>query len=373
MHLVKTLAFGAQFAGLYATALLVLLWVCHSGVGKQIGALWATPFYSAAALWASSAVCAFSFMHLCNIAWATAGTFVARALGWLWILCWVVGTLWARGWSSLMGNYGWMAVLSLFAHLSFLAASHRKRLVELAQSGDRDFVDYVRPHMLGAQGLWDQARLTIGTLVWKILILPIQGFFNMALPREMRVYACEIPIFDLGEGVELGVAAHISSQKKGKKAKVPEYFVCNVGQIAIDSTSRGLADTQRTMNTLRDVWEEFSGPNVDGLMSNVVMVFPKVESQLLLKEVNLSVWETQKQAYEWYATSPGHRDVLQQHVSGGLMTFGNLLTSLEPACSLRYMDRCQTCARVVESMTVGEPPPLYCQVCGGDTFKYPLF
>merc|ERR1712157_289314 len=103
------------------------------------------------------------------------------------------------------------------------------------------------------------------------------------------------------------------------------------------------------------------------------MFFPRVEEQGVLKEVNISAWESEQAAYEWYAQSPGHQDVMMKHTSGMLQTFGNMLASLKPRTSFRYQDRCKQCARIVESAKLGEPPPERCDFCGGQTFQYPLF
>jgi len=129
------------------------------------------------------------------------------------------------------------------------------------------------------------------------------------------------------------------------------------------------------MNTLGDVWKEFSEPWVEGLVSNIIMVFPNVKRQGVLKEVNLSAWESDEAAYEWYVKSPGHQDTLLQHTSGMFQTFGNLLCSLEhqSSTSFEYEDRCKQCLRPVPAPKLGEPPPTSCSACGGPTFNYPLF
>merc|ERR1712139_409068 len=113
------------------------------------------------------------------------------------------------------------------------------------------------------------------------------------MPDELRVYACEIPVFDLGTEVEFGIAAHFAPTQRNHEGEGrlrsrqprPQYFVCNVGQISHEDP-RGLQDVQRTMNTLREVWSEFKEPTVRGLVSNVVAVFPQVEEGLT-KEINL--------------------------------------------------------------------------------------
>ncbi|CAE8589911.1 unnamed protein product, partial [Polarella glacialis] len=97
-----------------------------------------------------------------------------------------------------------------------------------------------------------------------------------------------------------------------------------------------LPDMQRTMNNLLDVWKEFQDPALPGLCANVVAIFPQVMGQGVAKEINLSAWETGKDAYDWYVKSKGHRTALTQHHGGTLRTFGNLLASLQHAEPLRH-------------------------------------
>lgn len=203
-------------------------------------------------------------------------------------------------------------------------------------------------------------------------MLQYRELINAWLPRELRVFAVDAPFPNLGgtyERTYLGVAAHFAPKKATGKQRLPQYCVCNVGQIHINA----LADMQRTMNTLIDVWSEFQDPKMKGLLSNLVAVFPDVEEQQVAKEINLSFWESSRDAHNWYVRSPGHKNALFQHTSGRLHTFGNLLASLELAAPLQHRDRCRQCLRPVHSKEVGSVAPPRCGVCGGAAFRHPLF
>jgi len=277
-------------------------------------------------------------------------------------------------------SYAWLTLLGFFFHMASLGSSNRQRLQEAADHGRfREMPE----HVVGIQAMWDQTRLGISHLVWVTLTAPVVWFISAGLPRELRVYAAPVPIFNLGQDVELGIAAHFAPRHgnsnshegvperwRGRQPK-PKHFVCNVGQIS-HADQRGLQDVQRTMNTLREVWEEFKQPSVRGLVANVVAVFPQLEEGLT-KEINLSAWESSAEAHDWYVNSPGHRRVMHQHGSGLLQTFGNLLASLDPSAPIRYQDRCRHCAIVVEAKEFGLRPPKRCGVCGGPTFRYPYF
>merc|ERR1719215_758684 len=128
---------------------------------------------------------------------------------------------------------------------------------------------------------------------------------------------------------------------------------------------------QYTMNTLMDAWQEFQAPDMKGLLANVVAVFPDVAEQRLAKEINLSAWESAKDAHNWYVSSAGHKNALHQHSSGILHTFGNLLASLQPTQNIQHQDRCKQCSRLVEAREICVVASPRCSVCGGPTFRYP--
>jgi hypothetical protein len=274
----------------------------------------------------------------------------------------------AAGLSGGFLRYRWLSVIGFVVHLRGLTAAQRKRLAA------GRFPD-VPEHVVGAQALWDRFALILSTVCWVLTLRPTQAICSWLMPPDLRVYACDWPIFNLGNDVALGVAAYYGKRNaKGRVAGKPRHFVCNVGQIDVGSSvAKSLPDVQRTMNTLADVWREFSERDVKGLVANVICMFPHVNGQRLMKQINLSAWESEQDAYEWYAKSPGHQRIIQNHSSGALQAFGNLLTSTQPTAPIRYQDRCQHCARVVESSKLGSCAPLQCDLCGGKTFQFPSF
>lgn len=312
---------GHMAAGLLSLGLLV-------GGGHEVAAGWAVQLLTAAAGFAANAT-------LVNLAWVTSAAWASRALAMGLVSC------------SLVSGSHWMAALALAVHLTTLGSRGRRRIDTCAAP----------PYAIGTQALWDQFRSFTLTLLWKAVVYPLAWACNRTLPRELRVFAMDIPVFDMGD---LGVAAMLCPGDA-----LPKYVVCNVGHIDLQQPA-GMSDMQRTMNTVRDVWGELRGRS--GLIANVVCLFPRLGS--VAKEVNLSAWESKEAARDWYMSSEGHNNIMRQHTSGYLRTFGNLLSSLEPRM-LRHQGRCSRCARVVEA-EVGRAPD-HCGVCGAKTFQYPGF
>merc|ERR1719316_2468475 len=218
-----------------------------------------------------------------------------------------------------LSGWRWATAVGLCLHVQAIAARHRKSLP--GREG----------YLIGAQSLFDQVRITVATFIWKTGIVPFMYFCKLLLPPELAFYACEVPIFDLSDIADYGVAMNIKADgKKQPPAKVsttappvngsandephstqpqPQYFVCNVGHIETDHPA-GLNDLQKTMNTTREVWHEL--PSYPGFVSNTVCLFPALQGTTFAKEVNLSAWETPKAAYDWYVGSPGHKRVMSQ-------------------------------------------------------------
>lgn len=323
------------------------------------------------------------FMHILNAAFMASSSWAARLMA----ITLSAATCLCGGVSS----YRWLLFVALFSQLGALTGRLRLYLEAAAGPGFRD----VPVFRIGTQALADQLRTSMASVLWRSLSAPIASLVNALLPEELCVYACEIPIFDLGEHVDLGVAAYYANprgeaegangakaadveQPKAKEgegaseAAVPGFFVCNVGHIDTQHEA-GLSDLQRTMNALRDVWSEFRDDDVTGFIANVVAVFPYIQGTTRAKEVNFSAWRNGRDAHDWYARSAGHRNIMKQHTGGQLKTFGNLLASLEPVGKVRLQDRCQRCSRLVEAEEQGKPPPTVCPACGGRTFGYPHF
>lgn len=267
--------------------------------------------------------------------------------------------------STGLSSFRWLLALALLHHLLDLARQNRIRMDQAAAAGRFNSLEW---HIIGAQALWDSSKVSLLGFVWRITVCSLQHAVTALIPQGLQVYACEVPVPNFGDKVAMGLAAqYVPPEARGKTKRRPNFFVCNVGQI-LESC---LPDMQHTMNTLVDVWDEFHEPKLPGLCANVVMVFPSSD-QGLAKEINLSAWETGKDAFEWYVKSKGHKKALMQHTSGVLRTFGNLLASLEPKEPISYQDRCSSCSRPVEAVP-GELAPNLCAVCGARAFRYNLF
>ncbi|CAJ1366509.1 unnamed protein product [Effrenium voratum] len=288
-----------------------------------------------------------------DVAMRCSGRFAVRAVAFLLSLVSL-----AQG----LGNFRWLMGLAWLLHFLELARHNRATLDQA-----KEVFHKVPWHIVGAQALWDSTRVAALGLLWRSVVCNLQHLVTAILPEGLRVYSCDSPVPYFGEKVAMGIAAqYVPPQARGK-GRQPNFFVCNVGQI-VESC---LPDMQHTMNTLVDVWNEFHEPKLPGLCANVVMVFPSSD-QGLAKEINLSAWESGKDAFEWYVKSQGHKKALMmQHTSGVLRTFGNLLASLEPR-EQRFLDRCSTCSRQVEG-TMGQPAPDLCGVCGARSFRYNNF
>jgi cytochrome b involved in lipid metabolism len=301
--------------------------------------------------------------YVCSPAWAARLTAIHLLLGTL-------------GFQS----FRWLVVVGALSLLSALGKCQRDALSNAQESGK--FTE-VPPYKIGTQAIWDQLRVFIFALLWRAWIRLVAGVVNRCTPQEMCFYGCEIPIFDLGEGVDLGVAAAFTpasiswkgrpaeSKAEGEDDAKPNYFVCNVGHI--DANHRvGLPDMQRTMNAVRDCWEEFADGEAPGLLSNVVCFFNTITGTSFAKQINLSAWSSEKAAHDWYVKSQGHKHVMRDHAGGRLRTFGNLLASLKPMGEIRHQDRCTRCARIVEDKVPGRRAPARCSFCGAETFGYPF-
>lgn len=356
-ELAATAVHGVSLSGFYGGLLLFALLYGDPVAQRTAVALTETPGFLRC-LSCATVSCVCFFVVILDGAFICSPAFISRAVAFSLVAV-----------SGGLSGYRWLTLCAFTWYLSSLAHRNRESLKEAAWQ-ERS----ISPHIIGATAMWDQFRLALGTFVWKILIIALQNVAGVLLPVEMRFYACEIPIFDLGSNVAFGVSAHYSPNQ-AREQKRPKHFVCNVGQIANCGrhVAAGMMDAQRTLNSLRDVWGEFQEPEMKGLVSNVICVFPRVASQGVTKEINLSAWESERDAYEWYAKSHGHQTIMKQHSSGALQTFGNLLTSAKPSVPIRHQDRCMHCMRVVEARKFGVRAPRQCGNCGGPTFHYPWF
>eukprot|EP00931_Biecheleriopsis_adriatica_P035093 TRINITY_DN20221_c0_g2_i2.p1 TRINITY_DN20221_c0_g2~~TRINITY_DN20221_c0_g2_i2.p1 ORF type:complete len:920 (-),score=184.62 TRINITY_DN20221_c0_g2_i2:230-2860(-) len=262
---------------------------------EQFQQLFAEPVFLACLLLFAGSASLVAQCAVLDTALKCSPRFACRCLGFLLAL---LGIL-----TSGLASYRWLFAVGCLIHLKDLAKQNRLRLDEAARSGNFRSLDW---HVLGAQAVWDASRLAVLGAIWRLTICKLQHVITFFLPKEMRVFACEVPVPTYGGKADMGIAAQFVPPKAKVKRRKPEFFVCNVGQI-VESC---LPDMQKTMNTLIDVWGEFQDPKLPGLCANVVAIFPSCYRQGLAKEINLSAWESGKDAYEWYVKSKGHRKAL---------------------------------------------------------------
>lgn len=354
-------------------------WFDTGTLGRQL----VTSFYGLGCIAFFAQAATMVAFGMLNFGYVTAPSFARRTLA---FACFVAGC----GLSPL--EWRWLAVFGVLLYGGRLGARNRAMLSKGVENKKR--------YVLGAQALWDQMRVTIATFIFKLIAPQWCRFCSWVVPEGMRYYAYPFPIFNLGEGVDMGVAAHFSpwseddhsraaavvagdvpaagpsepssssSSSSSSSPPPPAFFVCNVGHVD-NHHPAGLSDLQRTMNATRDIWKEFRGEK--GLVANIVCLFPTISGTRNSKELNLSAWVSEQAAGEWYVRSKGHKRIMKNHSSGGLRTFGNMLASLKPKGKIRLQERCTNCARVVESDTLGEKAPERCPVCNGRTFGYPIF
>lgn len=363
--IVLTVRLAAGHGAAVRRALILMALYAPAGVGVYIALqpdssellqLFASPLRAGLLLFASFASL-FAVCGVLDVAIRCSSRFATRCVAFSFAVMSFVGC----GLSS----WRWLMAVAVLLHFLELSRHHRADLDKAALAGGFAELPW---HFVGAQALWDTSRVSFLGSIWRATVCNLQNVVTPILPHELRVYACEAPVPYYGEQVAMGLAAqYVPPKARGKDPRRPNFFVCNVGQI-VESC---ITDLQHTMNTLVDVWDEFHDPNLPGLCANVVMVIPSSD-QGWAKEINLSVWESGKDAFDWYVKSKGHKKALMEHTSGILRTFGNLLASLEPAEPIKYQDRCRRCGRTVEA-SPGQPAPAACRVCGASTFRYNLF
>lgn len=362
--IVLTVRLAAGHGAAVRRALILMALYAPAGVGVYIALqpdssellqLFASPLRAGLLLFASFASL-FAVCGVLDVAIRCSSRFATRCVAFSFAVMSFVGC----GLSS----WRWLMAVAVLLHFLELSRHHRADLDKAALAGGFAELPW---HFVGAQALWDTSRVSFLGSIWRATVCNLQNVVTPILPHELRVYACEAPVPYYGEQVAMGLAAqYVPPKARGKDPRRPNFFVCNVGQI-VESC---ITDLQHTMNTLVDVWDEFHDPNLPGLCANVVMVIPSSD-QGWAKEINLSVWESGKDAFDWYVKSKGHKKALMEHTSGILRTFGNLLASLEPAEPIKYQDRCRRCGRTVEA-SPGQPAPAACRVCGASTFRYLL-
>eukprot|EP00434_Breviolum_minutum_P023962 symbB.v1.2.021147.t1/scaffold1812.1/size105704/11 len=159
---------------------------------------------------------------------------------------------------------------------------------------------------------------------------------------------------------------------------VPGHVVCNVGHLPTADED----DLRATVQSSLKIMEELAGvcstqetaEGASGFVANLLCVLPKSGPRgrwirpnwQSLREVNLSVWVSAKDAQSWYRQSKAHAAIVAQHGEGKLRTFGNLLMTLEPL-RVAWQSRCRACASLAEGLATR------CPRCTGPTFDLPSF
>mmetsp|Transcript_71845 Transcript_71845/g.156445 ORF Transcript_71845/g.156445 Transcript_71845/m.156445 type:complete len:221 (+) Transcript_71845:705-1367(+) len=218
--------------------------------------------------------------------------------------------------------------------------------------------------------------------VWSTLGKFLESLVTNMLPKGLRVLAFDAPIDDLNGRLSVGVCLMLDGAADGggrgacsspDGANEPKHVVLNVGHLP----TADLDDLRSTVRTSLDIMNELDGGKEEGFVANVLCVLPTKNSSSpgpslgvswrSVREINLSVWTGPEHAGRWYRRSKGHREIVSQHRSGSLKTFGNLLLSLN-ASSARWQRRCKACRLTEDSLEAD-----ICSKCGAETWKLPLF
>eukprot|EP00747_Dinoflagellata_sp_TGD_P179409 gnl/TRDRNA2_/TRDRNA2_30181_c0_seq2.p1 gnl/TRDRNA2_/TRDRNA2_30181_c0~~gnl/TRDRNA2_/TRDRNA2_30181_c0_seq2.p1 ORF type:complete len:325 (+),score=35.20 gnl/TRDRNA2_/TRDRNA2_30181_c0_seq2:387-1361(+) len=275
-----------------------------------------------------------------------------------------------------LSSWRWLTLAGYMLHVAALGERNKAKVCEASAN---HALNEVPSYIIGTACIWDQFRIRVAVGLWLIVFYPARFLVNRLLPEELLVFGSGMPFCNLGEGVDLGVAAHFmppSAKRRGRcgssSRKRPEHFACEVSYVDLGH-SAGLSDLQMMWKGLRDEWVELKQPQTKGLVASVVAIFPHVQGSSSIKQVSFASWQCEALAEQWQAGSRGKNSLLQYRESGRLKTFGSLLTQLRPIGHLRHQDRCSNCARLVESESVGDMAPSWCSVCGAETFRYPWF
>ncbi|CAK9017280.1 unnamed protein product [Durusdinium trenchii] len=269
------------------------------------------------------------------------------------------------GWSG----WRWLAWLSWFALIGTLGQRHIAVLQSLQKSGKLGELPVQR---IAVRSAWEMFYLVLGAMIWQVG----QGLFKMlingVMPQELQFYAPWLPFFELGEDVDVGVAAYYAPKEALKSKVGPHHFVCSVRHLD-PSHAEGQRDLQLQQNTVRDMWLKCKDTTAGGLVANVNCFFPRLSGSTHCKEINLSGWVSADAADAWkkqHGSLPGGQG---PNSRGQMRTMGSMEAILTPHGEIRHQDRCSSCARLSESATLGEKAPERCKFCGKKNFGYPFF
>lgn len=214
--------------------------------------------------------------------------------------------------------------------------------------------------------------LVLGALIWQVLQGSMKYVVNALMPQELQFYAPWLPFFELGEDVDIGVAAYYAPKEALKSKDGPQHFVCSMRHMDT-AHPEGQRDLQLQRNTAREMWMKCKDTSIGGLVANVNCFFPRLSGSTHCKEINLSGWVSSEAAEAWSAKHSGLPGVQSQSSRGQMRTLGSMQAILKPHGEIRHQDRCSSCARLSESETLGEKAPERCRYCGKKNYGYPFF
>ena len=87
------------------------------------------------------------------------------------------------------------------------------------------------------------------------------------------------------------------------------------------------------------------------------------------KQLNLTAWESEQAAHDWYVHNEDHVEIVSMHRSGLLQSFACMLSQLTAPRPIAYQNRCPACAALV----AGYPRNRHCGQCGAAVRPMPFF
>lgn len=364
-EVVKQAQIGWAYAGLFSWLMLLALLAPSydiAGLKYAVQHLWSSLTFStfvvggfscAGALWSSAVMLNNSFVHSCS--WTSRLVAIALSV--------------AVGLRGGMSSWRWLVWIAWFAAISALGARNQAWMDQMQK---KQIFEQVPAYRIATRAAHDTWFLVVGAFLWQGIVGPFKTLINMMMPEELQFYGPPIPLFDLGDDVDLGVAAYFAPAS-GVQSKVgPQHFVCNVSHMD-PSHAGGERDLQLHGNSARDMWRGCSDSSTEGLIANINCFFPSLSGSALSKDINLSCWRSTEDAESWSRMHRLARAQASISGPGSMRTHGCSTAVLKPHGQIRHQDRCSKCKRLVESDTIGEKAPLDCRFCGEKNYGYPFF
>lgn len=334
------------FCGLFAALLLKALCVTSPGAQEAWDTFMAASWYSWALAIPTITCTGYAGQLITDYSWLLAPDWSVRCLA----NCLGV----ASGLKGGLSSWRWCLVIAWHAHHASVARRYQRLYDEATTKGS--FAS-LPDHWISTKALWDFWRSGCLVIVWDAVNMPCLALVKLVLPDEFCVWCMSIPIFDLGDSVDYGVAMYRARPQSQHLRRAPELFECEIEHIDL-STSSGERELQGSYNSLRSAWKTV--PSHEGLVASVVCLFPSARGSAMAKRVAMTAWETEE-------------DAQRRHVPGIAAAGGSMRLHLEPQGDIRHQDRCQTCWRLVESEKLGKRAPRVCRACGKKAFGYQFF